>query len=70
MLKINLLRSCPTVKGDTVFIYAVSGNKKDLASYKEAQGEYYNETKVGKKKATPLYFTKKFKGVESEIQGV
>lgn len=52
-MKIKLLRSYTSKKGNKTFVYAVTGSKEQLAAYKEAQGENYREAEDG----TPLWFT-------------
>lgn len=52
-MNIKLLRSYKSKNGNTVFVYAVSGNEKQLAEYKEKSSEYYREDEKG----TALWFT-------------
>lgn len=52
-MKIKLVRSYRSKNGHPTFVYQVSGNEKDLAAYKQAQGEYYREDENG----NPLWFT-------------
>ena len=44
--------------GNTTFRYVVTGTKKELAAYAEAQGEYYREDDDG----NPLFFTTRYSG--------
>lgn len=53
IMNIKLVRSYRSKKGNTVFVYAVSGNEKQLAEFKEKSGEYYREDDKG----TALWFT-------------
>jgi len=58
MLKIKSHRSPYTSpKGNTVFVYAVSGTEQELADFKKAQGDFYRE-----EDGTPLWFTTRFVG--------
>ena len=58
MLKIKTHRSPYTsAKGNTVFVYAVSGSESEMAAYKTAQGDNYRE-----EDGTPLWFTTRFVG--------
>lgn len=52
-MKIKLLRSYTSKKGNKTFVYSVNGTKEQLAAFKEAQGENYREAEDG----TPLWFT-------------
>lgn len=52
-MTIKLVRSYKSKKGNTTFVYAVTGNAKQLADYKTAQGDFYREDEHG----TPLWFT-------------
>lgn len=44
--------------GNTTFRYVVTGTKKELAAYAEAQGEYYREDEDG----NALFFTTRYTG--------
>lgn len=52
-MKVSLLRSYRSKNGNATFVYGVKGSEKDLAAYKEAQGDFYREDDNG----TPLWFT-------------
>lgn len=52
-MNVKLLRSYKSQKGNTVFVYAVSGNAAQIEAYKAAQGDNYREAEDG----TPLWFT-------------
>ena len=52
-MKIKLERSYRSKNGNTTFVYKVNANATDLASFKEAQGQYYREDTDG----APLWFT-------------
>ena len=53
-MNVKLSRSYKSKNGNTVFVYAVSANAKDLEKFKEASGDFYREdTENG----TPLWFT-------------
>lgn len=64
MLKAKKIRSYTKAgTGNTVFVYAVSGNPEELARYKEAQGANYKEDENG----NPLFFTTNFAGETPEL---
>jgi hypothetical protein len=52
-MKIKLMRSYKSKKGNTVFVYGVSGSPEQLEAFKKAQGENHREDENG----TPLWFT-------------
>lgn len=52
-MKIKLMRSYKSKKGNTVFVYGVSGSPEQLEAFKKAQGENHREDESG----TPLWFT-------------
>jgi len=52
-MKVSLLRSYRSKNGNATFVYVVSANATDLASFKEAQGDFYREDDKGQ----PLWFT-------------
>lgn len=62
-MKIKLLRSYRNQKGNTVFVYAVSGNADQLAKFKAAQGEYYREDE----NKNPLWFTTRCVGETGKL---
>jgi len=53
-MKIKMIRSYRSKKGNATFVYGVTGSANDLASYKEAQGTYYREDDTT---GQPLWFT-------------
>lgn len=53
-MKVRLIRSYRSKNGHVTFVYAVSGTKDQLASYKETQGDFYREDD---KTGSPLWFT-------------
>ncbi len=62
MLNVTLVRDYVSKNGNDTFVYAVSGDKESLASFKKAKGKYYREDdgKSGNVDAgTPLWFTTK-----------
>ena len=62
-MKIKLIRSYRSKNGNPTFVYGVSGNANDLASFKEAQGEYYREDEDG----SPLWFTTRCVGDNGKL---
>ena len=52
-MKIKLMRSYKSKKGNTVFVYGVAGSPEQLAAYAKAQGENHRTDESG----TPLWFT-------------
>lgn len=52
-MKVKLIRSYKSKNGNTVFVYAVSGDQKSLEAFKAAQGDNHREDEHG----TPLWFT-------------
>jgi hypothetical protein len=62
-MKIKLLRSYKNAKGNTVFVYTVSGNAVELESYKTASGDFYRETEEGK----VLWFTTRCVGNTGQL---
>jgi hypothetical protein len=52
-MNVTLSRSYKSKQGNTVFVYAVSANSKDLEAFKEAQGDFHREDENG----NPLWFT-------------
>ena len=61
MNKVNatFVRSYKSKKGNTTFVYSVTGNEANLAKYKQIQGDFYREDETTKK---PLFFTTRFVG--------
>lgn len=55
----TFVRSYKSKKGNTTFVYNVSGNEANLAKYKQIQGDFYREDEATKK---PLFFTTRFVG--------
>lgn len=62
-MNIKLIRSYRSKNGNTVFVYAVSGNEKQLAEYKAKSGEFYREDEKG----TPLWFTTRCVGTNGKL---
>lgn len=52
-MKVQLSRSYRSQKGNTVFVYTVTGTKTQIEAYKAAQGDNYRETEDG----VSLWFT-------------
>lgn len=52
-MKVSLSRSYRSQKGNTVFVYTVTGSESQIAAYKAAQGDNYRETEDG----VSLWFT-------------
>ena len=52
-MKVTLSRSYRSSKGNTVFVYTVTGSESQIAAYKAAQGDNYRETEDG----VSLWFT-------------
>lgn len=52
-MKVQLSRSYRSQKGNTVFVYTVTGTEAQIAAYKVAQGDNYRETEDG----VSLWFT-------------
>jgi hypothetical protein len=52
-MKTKLLRSYKSQKGNTVFVYSVTGSPEQIAAYKAAQGDNYRESEEG----ISLWFT-------------
>lgn len=63
-MKATLKRSYKSSKGNTVFVYAVSGNQTDLDAFAEAQGSYH---RVDEETGTPLWFTTRCIGREGDL---
>lgn len=53
MLKAKLKRNYRSKNGNVVFVYGVTGSKKEVEQFVEIQGENYREDTDG----TPLWFT-------------
>ena len=62
-MKISLLRSYRSKIGNSTFVYKVKANATDLASFKEAQGDYYREDTDG----SPLWFTTRCVGNQGSL---
>lgn len=58
-MKIKLLGSYRSKKGNLTFRYAVSGTKEQLEAFAKAQGEFH---RVDEATGTPLWFTTNFAG--------
>jgi len=52
-MKVKLTRSYRSQKGNTVFVYSVTGSESQIEAYKAAQGDNYRETDEG----VALWFT-------------
>lgn len=52
-MKVQLSRSYRSSKGNTVFVYTVAADAKQVEAYKTVQGSNYREQEDG----TPLWFT-------------
>lgn len=62
-MKVKLSRSYKSQKGNTVFVYHVSGTPAQIEAYKAAQGDNYREAEDG----TPLWFTTRCIGNSGEL---
>lgn len=62
-MKASLLRSYKSKNGNVVFVYKVTGKAADLATFQEAQGEFYVEDPTN----GPLWFTTKCVGQECPL---
>lgn len=62
-MNIKLLRSYKNGKGNTVFVYAVSGNQAQLEAFKTAQGDFHREDEKG----NPLWFTTRCVGNNGKL---
>lgn len=52
-MKIKLMRSYRSKKGNTVFVYGVTGSPEQIEAFKNAQGENFRESEEG----VALWFT-------------
>ena len=62
-MKIKLMRSYKSKKGNTVFVYGVTGSPEQLVAFKKAQGENHREDEKG----TPLWFTTRCVGQSGSL---
>lgn len=62
-MKVKLMRSYKSQKGNTVFVYSVTGTPAQIEAYKAAQGDNYREAEDG----TPLWFTTRCIGNSGEL---
>lgn len=62
-MKVKFLRSYRSKKGNTTFVYTVSGTKEQLAEYQEHQGDNFRESDDGK----ALWFTTRFCGDSASL---
>ena len=62
-MKISMIRSYKSTKGNTVFVYEVNGTTAELAAYEESQGEFHTVADNGK----PLFFTTKCAGQSGKL---
>lgn len=53
-MNVKLVRSYKSKNGNTVFVYGVTANAKQLEEFKTASGDFYREDE---KSAQPLWFT-------------
>ncbi len=60
----KLERGYRSKKGNVTFVYKVSGTPESLASFQEAQGEFYREDKDD---GSPLWFTTRCVGDDGEL---
>ncbi len=58
-LNATFQRSYKSKKGNTTFVYVVTGSEANLAKYKTIQGDFYREDEASKK---ALFFTTRFVG--------
>lgn len=63
-MKIKLIRSYRSKKGNPTFVYGVTGSANDLAAYKEAQGSFYREDDST---GQPLWFTTRCVGENGSL---
>lgn len=63
-MKIKLSRSYKSQKGNTVFVYEVSGSKEQLDAFAAAQGENH---RVDESTGNPLWFTTRCVGQTGEL---
>lgn len=62
-MKVQLSRSYRSQKGNTVFVYTVTGSEAQIAAYKAAQGDNYRETEDG----VSLWFTTRCIGDDGSL---
>lgn len=63
-MKIKMIRSYRSKKGNPTFVYGVTGSAEDLAKYKDIQGTYYREDDVT---GQPLWFTTRCVGEQGDL---
>lgn len=64
MLKVSLMRSYKSGKGNTVFVYGVTGSKDALEKFAIAQGDFH---RVDEKTGQTLWFTTRCIGQTGEL---
>lgn len=60
----KFIRSYRSKKGNTTFVYGISGSKEQLAAYAKSQGEFHT---VDETTGTPLWFTTRFVGKNANL---
>jgi len=63
-MKIKMIRSYRSKKGNPTFVYGVTGSAEDLAKYKDIQGGFYREDD---KTGQPLWFTTRCVGENGDL---
>jgi|TARA_R110000868_G_C10778965_1_gene755366 hypothetical protein len=63
-MEINYARTYKSAKGNTVFVYTVTGNATELADYERVQGSYH---RVDPKTGETLWFTTRFVGESGSL---
>jgi len=63
-MEINYARTYKSAKGNTVFVYTVTGNATELAAYEKVQGSYH---RVDPKTGETLWFTTRFVGESGSL---
>jgi hypothetical protein len=62
-MNVSLKRSYKSKNGNTVFVYTLNANAKDVESFKEASGDFYREEDDG----SPLWFTTRCIGNKGKL---
>lgn len=63
-MRVKLLRSYRSKKGNPTFVYTVSGSQEELAAYEKAQGTFFRtDSDTGE----PLWFTTRCIGQEGKL---
>lgn len=63
-MKIKLIRSYRSKKGNPTFVYGITGSAEELEAYKVAQGTFYREDDAT---GQPLWFTTRCVGDSGEL---